>query len=437
MADPGVEPNVFQLPNLVGAANQQQRQNKQDQFRTLGFLNKFQKQQGKYLPAHKPLVQEAYKGVEEMWDVTALNDSPKNRRKLMDAYKNYSNVAGDAQFIAGEWIKEQDYLSKNANKLPIPVSDASARLQGIANNPIDEMQMTILAEDWTNNGMLPRGYKTEIKNVPEQAKFITSLGSNKFNNEFLSTGKLDVPAATKWVDQWLESNIEPGQADDIALSVLLADGVRGTNGNAGPDDYVFVQNLDPEKKQEYVNTYKERVKDEILGNLSRKKRLPQGSGGGTPKVLTTETLTLTEEDFPLPDKPLVEEGDFSRTGTEVSLATTKPIRVGDGTYIFGFGSTQDGKPISYKTESKKLSLEEIVDIVGQPGDKNVAQLVDAMDAKGYKLQFSPTTRRDIIALQSGTEGQYKEVMREFIKGYDKIMTAEMYKSWLSNKKKTQ
>ena len=76
-------------------------------------------------------------------------------------------------------------------------------------------------------------------------------------------------------------------------------------------------------------------------------------------------------------------------------------------------------------------------IVGQPGEKNVAQLVDAMEAKGYKLQFSPTTRRDIIALQSGTEGQYKEFMREFIKGYDKIMTPEMYKSWLSNKKKTQ
>ena len=436
MADPGVEPNVFQIPNLVGAANQEQRRRKQDSFRTLSFLNQFQQKNGKYLPAHKPLVQQAYKEVEDMWDVVALNDTPQNRKKLMDRYRHYGNVGGSAEFISGQWAKEQDYISDNANKLPIPVSEASNRLQDIATKPIDEAGMTFIAENWNATGRIPRGFKTPIKGVVDQAEYITNIGGDKFNNEFLSTGKLDVPATSEWIDAWQASNTEPGQKKDIALTMLVANGLRGQNGVASPEDYDFVENLDPETIQGLVDEYNTKVKDQILRNLSNKKRLPKGSGGGTPKVLTTETLTLTEEDFPLP-VPRFNDGDFSRKDTEVSLATTKPIRVGDGTYIFGFGSTQDGKPISYKTESKKLSLEDIMGIVGQPGEKNVAQLVDAMEAKGYKLQFSPTTRRDIIALQSGTEGQYKEVMRRFIKGYDKEMTPEMYKSWLSNKKKTQ
>ena len=47
MAEEFVEANVFQVPNLVGAANQQQRVKKQEQFRTLGYLDKYQRRNGK------------------------------------------------------------------------------------------------------------------------------------------------------------------------------------------------------------------------------------------------------------------------------------------------------------------------------------------------------------------------------------------------------
>ena len=75
MAEEFVEANVFQVPDLVGAANQQQRQKKQDELRTLGYLDRYQKKNGKYLTAHQPLVQERWNSVVKAMDAVAANGS--------------------------------------------------------------------------------------------------------------------------------------------------------------------------------------------------------------------------------------------------------------------------------------------------------------------------------------------------------------------------
>jgi len=200
MAEEFGEANVFQVPDLVGAANQQQRQKKQDELRTLGYLDRYQKKNGKYLTAHQPLVQERWNSVVKAMDAVAANDNINTRRALGEAYTGYSKVAGEAQFVAQEYAGERKYLSENANKLAMSVADADAQLQQLNNTAINEMQLSELATN-PMSLRLPRAYQSSIVGTVKQGQNLASLSRAKLNNEWLATGKLDRAAAERWADE--------------------------------------------------------------------------------------------------------------------------------------------------------------------------------------------------------------------------------------------
>ena len=77
-----------------------------------------------------------------------------------------------------EYIKDSfDIVSTTDN-----LDEANNRLQDIATKPIDEAGMTFIAENWNATGRIPRGFKTPIKGVVDQAEYITNIGGDKFNN---------------------------------------------------------------------------------------------------------------------------------------------------------------------------------------------------------------------------------------------------------------
>ena len=271
MADEFVESNVFQIPNLVQAANQQQRIKKRDEFRTLGYLDKYKQINGKYLPGHKPLVQERWQDVVKKMDAVAVNDTPATRRALNDAYTVYGNVAGNGQFLAQEHAKERKYLSENADKLAISVGDAVGMLDSFRDTPITEEQMEAIATN-PSSVYLPRGYKSKVLNFSDQGRKLRQLAGDKVQSEWYDVdGNLRLEKASAWADDWAKQNYTEAMAPEMISQVLVEDNLKGTNGQLSIEEFADIRLMPEEEKKEKVAQYIQRSKENFLRNLGAKR----------------------------------------------------------------------------------------------------------------------------------------------------------------------
>tara|TARA_B100000900_G_scaffold248218_1_gene211239 strand:+ start:777 stop:2201 length:1425 start_codon:yes stop_codon:yes gene_type:complete len=469
MAEEFVEANVFQVPDLVGAANQQQRQKKQEELRTLGYLDRYQKKNGRYLTAHQPLVQERWNSVVKAMDAVAANDNINTRRALGEAYTGYSKVAGEAQFVAQEYASERKYLSENANKLAMSVADADAQLQQLNNTAINEMQLSELATN-PMSLRLPRAYQSSIVGTVKQGQNLASLSRAKLNNEWLATGKLDMRAAERWADEWASQNYTKGQEDEMVAQVLVADNIKGRNGRLEIGEFAQIQAMPQEDKDRYVAMYIDRAKQNFLDNLPRTAKV-SGSGGSdsTPKVMGITQLFVGEDEVPIPvdpdtgkkklakdpigpdpaegaeivgvpgkqrsvrrDEKVIGKGTpgEERSATQIGLANIKPIKDGLGGYIFGFGISEDGKPVVYKSKKGQVTDSFLTDsgIADQTAAERAASFNDAK----IETSVSPAKREDLLALKSFLGAEFDTLYRAMLRSAGvETMSDEDYMKYLN------
>ena len=411
MAEEFVEANVFQVPNLVGAANQQQRVKKQEQFRTLGYLDKYQRRNGKYLPGHQPLVQDRWDDVVKRMDAVAANDNVANRRALTSAYTAYGQTAGNAQFVAQEYANERKYLSENANKLAISVADADAQLNNLSNQAVNEMQLAQLATD-PMSLRLPRGYVPgKVKDYATQGRILLQSASPKLNNEWLSTGKLDLNAASKWADEWGSQNYTKGQEDEMIAQVLVSENIKGRNGKLTIDEFAQIQGMPEEDRNKYVSQYIQSAKDNFLRNLPRTKKVSSSSSDGSSKLkigsVSGKTFSqeernrlfpsYTEKDTRQPGvgnilNPSGERGSTTK-GKKLGFKVANlksPLTVGDGSRINSFGYGPDGQLFVLASEKAvpELTPREVATLVV----KNINDITeeDYATAQTMKMDSDPT-----------------------------------------------
>jgi hypothetical protein len=422
MAEEFVEANVFQVPDLVGAANQQQRQKKQDELRTLGYLDRYQKKNGKYLTAHQPLVQERWNSVVKAMDAVAANDNINTRRALGEAYTGYSKVAGEAQFVAQEYAGERKYLSENANKLAMSVADADAQLQQLNNTAINEMQLSELATN-PMSLRLPRAYQSSIVGTVKQGQNLASLSRAKLNNEWLATGKLDRAAAERWADEWASQNYTKGQEDEMVAQVLVADNIKGRNGRLEIGEFAQIQGMPQEDKDRYVAMYIDRAKQNFLDNLPQTAKV-SGSGGsdGSSKLkvgsVSFKSLSPQERKTLMPSyvekdtrRPSI-SSTLNPSGIEGSTTKGKPVgfkvanlkaplTIGDGSKANSFGFGPEGQLFVLASEKAvpELTPQEAAGWV----EKSVKNLTeeDYAIAQGMKMDADPTYQN---RWRKGTEG---------------------------------
>tara|TARA_R110000822_G_scaffold2772_9_gene12878 strand:+ start:5234 stop:6655 length:1422 start_codon:yes stop_codon:yes gene_type:complete len=468
MAEEFVEANVFQVPNLVGAANQQQRVKKQEQFRTLGYLDKYQRRNGKYLPGHQPLVQDRWDDVVKRMDAVAANDNVANRRALTSAYTAYGQTAGNAQFVAQEYANERKYLSENANKLAISVADADAQLNNLSNQAVNEMQLAQLATD-PMSLRLPRGYVPgKVKDYATQGRILLQSAAPKLNNEWLSTGKLDLNAASKWADEWGSQNYTKGQEDEMIAQVLVSENIKGRNGKLTIDEFAQIQGMPEEDRNKYVSQYIQSAKDNFLRNLPRTKKVAAPPQGPAPKIQSITSLFVDQDEIKVPKgsirkkgtpgtkagTPPVEESklegpigdqkavfdpyafstgkkgtpDTPRENTQIGLANIKPVRVGDGAYIFGFGISEDGKPVVYKSVKGDATDSMINDV----GELTAEERESGFEEAGISMQVTPAKRSDLLALKSFLGAEFDSQYKRFLEAAGvEALSQDKYSEYLN------
>lgn len=195
MADPGVEANVFQIPDLVGAANKQQQQNllrgQQRDYRSDQFLKGFKKQQGRYLPAHKAVINGLFTDLMSKKDAYKMNPSAANGRAVEQANNIYLDGAANGQFAFDEVTKQRDFVLKNPSKIAESIPEYNKRIYDLSNeqgatiesiqNLIDNPGLYTAKVGQTKEILSPAGFGTKVLQGPLGRKLITEARAGDGN----------------------------------------------------------------------------------------------------------------------------------------------------------------------------------------------------------------------------------------------------------------
>ena len=235
MAEPGVESNVFQIPDLVGAVNKQNRQNlllqqRQDS-QTQRTLAAYKKQAGKLMNAHVPVVQGLYDSVINAKDAFAINPTAQNKRKIDEAYSLYVDGSAQGQYVFNQVAKEIDFVRKNPGKIAEPILDFQERIKTISN----KSGATI--EDIQFLANTPSAYQASVgqtKEIQSPVAFGTKLGQGKIGQRVITEaragdGTIDQDLAKQLFDEQYQLNFgKETNPNGFANHALYQGAIDGT-----------------------------------------------------------------------------------------------------------------------------------------------------------------------------------------------------------------
>jgi len=235
MADTGVEANVFQIPDLVGAANKQQQQNllrsQQRDYRSDQFLKGFKKQQGRYLPGHKSVINGLFTDLMSKQDAYKMNPSAANQRAVEQANNLYLDGAAAGQFAFDEVTKQRDFVLQNPSKIAESIPEYNKRIYELSNEEgatIESIQNLI------DNPGLYTPKVGQTKKILSPSAYGTKIGQGKIGQRVLAEaragdGTIDKEKARSIFRE--QYNLDYGKESNpngYANHVLYQAGVDGT-----------------------------------------------------------------------------------------------------------------------------------------------------------------------------------------------------------------
>jgi len=253
MAEPGVEASVFQIPDLVGAANKQQQQKllrqQQQDYRTQSFLSNFKEKQGFYLPGHKSVVQRSLNDLFKAMDAYKVNPSASNAASVQRFNDLYLNTAAYGQkafnMVAEDTTKATQDPSKLSESI-LTYMDRVNQYTGKTDATFEDIQFMV------NN---PDQWKAKIATTEKlfsPVEFGLNLAKGKVGASLISDAKalgqsaMDLSdqgkAVQRFNEQWT-MNYDPDTNPSGYAMAVLAAGVRdGTLDAVQKEDGKFSYN---------------------------------------------------------------------------------------------------------------------------------------------------------------------------------------------------
>ena len=141
-----VPSGVIQLPDFAQLDYNLKQQKRQEQLQLDEYLSQFAEKQGNYLAADLEAVQGAYDNVENLLDKLATNpDDLTLRRELRNAWGNYSQIAGTAQFLANNNREQRALYATNPDNFSLTSDEAMGMLDDDARTKRSSEQILGLA----------------------------------------------------------------------------------------------------------------------------------------------------------------------------------------------------------------------------------------------------------------------------------------------------
>lgn len=283
-----VPSNIIKTPDFGAMAQNAMQQKRQDINEMNNWMDSNKKKEGAYLEGDKPAVQEAWNKYQEELDRAVESGNRDARRKADEAYGSYVQIAGTALSLSEQYRSQVAAYKTDPSKFSISgqeflsLTDQYRRTRRSAND---------IAEAAQNPFVIAQSMKYDLSNPLDQAGKMVQMSAAKVKDFYDAQGNLDTEALRNYADDLATATIN---ANETSLEKAMAwGGVR--SGYAGGEDGMinsmeeleFLRNQTEEKRQEFIDSYKNELVNNYVNLLSNKKKEDSGK-----KKLYTDTVSL-------------------------------------------------------------------------------------------------------------------------------------------------
>lgn len=280
--------NIIQTPDFGGMAQgylQRARQEEADKNR---FLDDFDKKQGLYLEGYKPAVQESWNNVQSVMDIVAEDDSPENRRKLKEAYGNYSTVAGAAQYLSDEYRKNIAAYKADPSKFDVGGDEF---LEIVDDYNLRRRTRNELLEEVNNPFFIQRSSKYQLLDPYEQARKLVSDSRMKLPDFYNDKGQLNKSALRAYAERRARARVN-ALPENIERAMVWGAPKEGYERVESIEDLEMISGLDEDLKQSFIDRYVYELTNDFVDLVPSQLRTSKGDGSKQKKKLASRDISI-------------------------------------------------------------------------------------------------------------------------------------------------
>ena len=243
--------NIIQTPDFGQMAQGYVQQYRQEEAAKNKFLDDFEQKQGLYLEGYKPAVQESWNNVQSVMDMVAENDTPENRRKLKEAYGEYSTAAGTAQYLSDEYRKNIAAYKADPSKFAVN----SDEFLDISNDyKLRKRTRGEMLDEVNNPFFIQRSSKYQLLNPYDQAKQLVSDSRMKLPDFYNEQGQLNRSALRAYAEKRARAQVN-ALPDNVERAMVWGAPKEGYPEVNSIEDLQIISGLDEDLKQSFVDRY--------------------------------------------------------------------------------------------------------------------------------------------------------------------------------------
>jgi hypothetical protein len=264
MADTRYFQPVASMPVIdYGAAYENARARKQaEEEYELNYLRQFKKMRGAFAPSVKPQVDAAFASVQELLDAGDM--SVEGKKALEQAFSDYQDVGAAAMEFSNTITQNQAKLLSNGDKFT-ELPQLMMAYQNLYENPLPDGNIEMAMQSMPKLSKYSR-YNTKVTTPQDFAMNILrnarTFDPNMAEYYEEQTGEIKPEKVAELVSMNLQ-NLPPDAYDAIIQ------GQRQGKVLNTIDDLVYIQNMAPEEKSQYIQNFNDQVFNILTNNMAQ------------------------------------------------------------------------------------------------------------------------------------------------------------------------
>ena len=364
--------NIIQTPDFGQMAQGYVQQYRQEEAAKNQFLDEFDKKQGLYLDGYKPAVQESWNSVQSVMDMVAENDTPENRRKLKEAYGEYSTAAGTAQYLSDEYRKSVAAYKANPTKFAV----GSDEFLDLTNDyKLRKRSRNEMLDEVNNPFFLQQSIKYDLLNPYDQAKVLLSDSRMKISDFYNDEGQLNRSALRAYAEKRARAQVN-ALPDNVERAMVWGAPKEGYPEVNSIEDLQMISGLDEDLKQSFVDRYVDELTNNYMDLIASQVKIEGDKDSKLMSLTPYESTRVIE----------AEAGTGEEGPENVEFQSFEKPLSGSLKNIVGFGFNQEGK----------MLIEEVIEIETKSKGKTIKNKENAIREANpnEKAQINGILRKD-------------------------------------------
>jgi hypothetical protein len=370
--------NIIQTPDFGQMAQGYVQQYRQEEAAKNKFLDEFDKKQGLYLDGYKPAVQESWDNVQSVMDLVAEDDSPENRRKLKEAYGEYSTSAGTAQYLSDEYRKNIAAYKADPAKFAVN----SDEFLDISNDyKLRKRTRGEMLDEVNNPFFIQRSSKYQLLNPYDQAKQLVSDSKMKLPDFYNAQGQLNRGALRAYAEKRARAQVN-ALPDNVERAMVWGAPKEGYPEVNSIEDLQMISALDEELKQSFVDRYVDELTNNYMDLIASQVKIDNDKDSKLMSLTPYESTRVIE----------AEAGTGEEGPKNVEFQSFEKPLSGSLKNIVGFGFNQEGKMlieevIQTETKSRGKTIKNKENVIREANPNEKAQ-INGILRKDYGISIS-------------------------------------------------